>query len=192
MTFPKFNFACCTIGLTENTCLAELQWILNIIIYLKDFYNAKNVNYCTIFIMRSSSSILSKQWEKKWRKEEGGGKIWSPWYHTGLKSPNAKITVHFSLVGLKFKPKQGIVWSITFLKRLSSPQLRNKKEACLSGKWEDILGLKMKIIPLSSNSNFAVNLWKKLGPGILSQITSTAYCHEKGMIFFFNQEIVML
>ena len=111
ITFPTFNFVCCKMRLSCNIHLAELQWILNITIHVKDFYKAKSVNYCTIIIKYFQN--LEESWKGgRWLEE----KIRSLFYHTRLKSHEYIISVHFPLVGLKFKIELELVWGIMFSK----------------------------------------------------------------------------
>lgn len=133
ITFLTFNFVCCKMGLSDIH-LAELQWILNITIHLKDFYKAKNVNYCTTIIKYSSSSILSKSRIKLKRRDMAWRKDQKPILpHHAEKS---WIYNHrsFSPCWLKIQTRTRTSLRYYILKKLPIPELGNKKQVYLSGR----------------------------------------------------------
>lgn len=127
ITFPTFNFVCCKMRLSCNIHLAELQWILNITIHVKDFYKAKSVNYCTIIIKYSSSSVLSKSRRKLKRREMAWRKDQKPILPHQAEESWIYNLSSFSPCCLKIQNRTRASLRYYVLKKLPIPELGNKK-----------------------------------------------------------------
>lgn len=132
ITFPTFNSVWCRMGLGDNIHHAELQWILNITIHLKDFQKDKNVNYCTTIIKYSSSSILSKSRRKLKRREMAWRKDQKPILPRQAEESWRYNHSGFSPCWLKIQTRTRTSLRYYFLKRLPIPELGNKQQVYLS------------------------------------------------------------